>query len=63
MDAGDFWMTADISIHAPHEGCDCFPLYSRLEMVDISIHAPHEGCDKRCFFRDGAVVDFNPRTP
>ena len=33
-----------ISIHAPHEGCDCIPGPGHLQLA-ISIHAPHEGCD------------------
>ena len=35
----------DISIHAPHEGCDRFAPPGR-RVSGISIHAPHEGCDK-----------------
>ena len=35
----------DISIHAPHEGCD-EPIYIRqYTWSTISIHAPQEGCD------------------
>ena len=53
----------DISIHAPHEGCDAAP--GRLsESVLISIHAPHEGCDNAlAWFIAGLWYDFNPRTP
>ena len=35
---------AHISIHAPREGSDAFPLDGRCHL-DISIHAPREGSD------------------
>ena len=35
---------AEISIHAPREGCDVQP-YLRPYCIPISIHAPREGCD------------------
>ena len=34
----------DISIHAPHAGCDGL-VSAETGKVIISIHAPHAGCD------------------
>ena len=34
----------DISIHAPHAGCDA-KLFADVKNIKISIHAPHAGCD------------------
>ena len=51
-----------ISIHAPHAGCDAGMAQGGRD-IGISIHAPHAGCD----YTDGKVpasdADFNPRTP
>ena len=52
----------DISIHAPHTGCDLDDPDAAVQ-GGISIHAPHPGCDPGyadCPFRP---PDFNPRTP
>ena len=35
-----------ISIHAPHTGCDYALLGEIVYSVPISIHAPHTGCDE-----------------
>ena len=35
----------DISIHAPHAGCDSTAHKLELRAIRISIHAPHAGCD------------------
>ena len=52
----------DISIHAPHAGCEQI-----LALVDIihviSIHAPHAGCDDEHDSIFERYADFNPRTP
>ena len=37
-------MLDNISIHAPHAGCDVHTACHRCQ-VSISIHAPHAGCD------------------
>ena len=34
-----------ISIHAPHAGCDVDTTAIYLRLSEISIHAPHAGCD------------------
>ena len=39
------YLTADISIHAPREGCDGGRGPVLLREYVISIHAPREGCD------------------
>ena len=36
---------AEISIHAPREGCDEWYRFGRGRRGAISIHAPREGCD------------------
>ena len=35
----------NISIHAPHAGCDVCLGHQAVFRLDISIHAPHAGCD------------------
>ena len=53
----------DISIHAPHAGCDNDHSGGRADRR-ISIHAPHAGCDPApapCVPRCSS--NFNPRTP
>ena len=35
----------EISIHAPHAGCDPFLHLTHYRICKISIHAPHAGCD------------------
>ena len=35
---------ADVSIHAPREGCD-IKSASAYDVLKVSIHAPREGCD------------------
>ena len=59
------WPTwrADISIHAPREGCDMGG--GVAHGIDcISIHAPREGCDALVLAVLVAVsLYFNPRTP
>ena len=58
-----YTMLPEISIHAPHAGCDA-PLAAHfLSASSISIHAPHAGCDSRCGPRLQQRLDFNPRTP
>ena len=52
----------DISIHAPHAGCD-FMEDPFLDKFDISIHAPHAGCDRRTRRCPWGQGNFNPRTP
>ena len=37
-------ITKEISIHAPHAGCDLVGI-SIPVFEGISIHAPHAGCD------------------
>ena len=52
----------EISIHAPHAGCDS--LYQiRRRPLPISIHAPHAGCDTQSAAMMLAQAHFNPRTP
>ncbi len=53
---------ADISIHAPREGCDP-PCSSLPSDGRISIHAPREGCDLKGWEVRDDLRDFNPRTP
>ena len=38
-------LPGDISIHAPHAGCDA-DVNQRSRSREISIHAPHAGCDR-----------------
>ena len=35
---------ADVSIHAPWEGCDAV-VFEATDSAVVSIHAPWEGCD------------------
>ena len=41
---------AEISIHAPHAGCDSFLVRSLPTCYNISIHAPHAGCDAMAYY-------------
>ena len=52
----------DISIHAPHAGCDHKQVLCTSDRV-ISIHAPHAGCDTATQDYMPLLADFNPRTP
>ncbi len=53
----------DISIHAPHAGCD-LDAEEMTRVTDISIHAPHAGCDKTTApAGTHTLCHFNPRTP
>ena len=41
----DIRQYGEISIHAPHAGCDHHPGDGQDAYLSISIHAPHAGCD------------------
>ena len=55
-------LQADISIHAPHAGCDTIREFGAYSW-DISIHAPHAGCDRYWRLTPEKPLNFNPRTP
>ena len=40
----------NISIHAPHAGCDYITRKDNMTGMPISIHAPHAGCDAAALF-------------
>ena len=61
-DRDDVFLNPDISIHAPHAGCDEIFSDCRLNL-GISIHAPHAGCDLRAHRHRLFLRHFNPRTP
>ena len=46
---------ADVSIHAPREGCD-EDMDDAIQLELVSIHAPREGCDFLCLGLLEAVV-------
>ena len=48
-------MPKEISIHAPHEGCDREQRKKAGEIL-ISIHAPHEGCDREQRKKAGEIL-------
>ena len=59
----DVWnYIQSISIHAPHAGCDTYPVPAGMT-AEISIHAPHAGCDLLLSSHLVNARDFNPRTP
>ena len=53
---------SDISIHAPHAGCDTI-IFHFCRFLRISIHAPHAGCDISSVGFAKTINYFNPRTP
>ena len=55
--------TINISIHAPHAGCDLGSGNITIEGTGISIRAPHAGCDSENVRFSPPVFNFNPRTP
>ena len=59
---GKWLFRNDISIHAPHAGCDVYAGLA-LDHEAISIHAPHAGCDQRQLPISTKRSNFNPRTP
>ena len=58
----DIRFFVDISIHAPHAGCDNVQ-HTVPRFCDISIHAPLAGCDDHLIFAAACRLYFNPRTP
>ena len=58
----ELYQRANISIHAPREGCDGMQI-SNTVIETISIHAPREGCDIHRKFLITRQLNFNPRTP
>ena len=53
---------ADVSIHAPREGCDTLGIILP-QLHGVSIHAPREGCDVAPLIKPTKFASFNSRTP